>query len=245
MSTTHETREGWLTAAAAELGRLLFEPNGFELPSKLRASCGFCGGIKAIGLCMPPDCADDKASHVFVDPRLAEPIEVLATLAHEMCHAHCNAIGLDCGHKGKFKKCIGTIGLAGKATATYAEEGSELHSILQEVAVTLGAYPHSPVRKKTKVRKVHAWKSFVSEGHEDEYIVRANKNVVKEFGPPKDPWGEDLVFKDPADAEEEEEGDERLGLDIYAKAPSGKAITIDGETMTVSFKKEEVNADPV
>lgn len=237
MTLTHETREGWLTAGAAELGKLLFEPNNFELPSKLRASCGFCGGAKTIGLCVAPECADDKATHLFVDPVLANPVEVLAVLVHEMCHAHCRAIGLDCGHKGKFKKCIRVVGLEGKATATYAQEGSELHGILQEVSVTLGDYPHSPVRRKQKPKKPHAWVSYVSVGHEEDYVVRANKNTVKEFGPPKDPWGEEMVLKDPT-AEE----DEPLGIDIYAQAASGKAITIDGETMTVSFKKVEDNA---
>lgn len=197
---THDTREAWLNAAIAECDRLLFKPRDLEVPTRLRASCGLCGG-KYIGLCFDPECADDKATHIFIDPRLAEPIEVLAALIHEMVHA---TVGLECKHKGKFLKVIRDLGLEGKPTSTHVAEGTELHGICMEMAVTLGDYPHSPLRRKVKETKRHAWVSFISSSNED-FIVRANKNTVRELGPPKDYNGEDMVPKNPEDMEDDGE----------------------------------------
>jgi hypothetical protein len=200
---THTTREGWLVEATQALRETLFEPHTLELSKNIRVSCGFCGGTKVIGLCVSQECASDQSINLFVDPQLDDPVKVLDVLTHELCHAHCRTIGLDCKHKGKFAKIIRILGLEGKPTATFA--GDELKATLTSIAVRLGDYPHAAVKRTTKPAKKHAWVSFVSKGHEEEYIVRANKNVVKELGPPKDPWGEDMVPKDPEDLEGEEE----------------------------------------
>jgi hypothetical protein len=125
-------------------------------------------------------------------------------LVHEMCHAHCFGEGLDCGHKGKFKKVIRELGLAGKATQTYAEKDSELYATLQGIAVELGNYPHAPLTRKKKESKRHNWVSFISTTDE-EYIIRANRVTVKEKGYPRDFNGEPMVAKNPEDMEFKDE----------------------------------------
>lgn len=200
---TYGTREEWLNAAIHRIQGKLFEPLELRLPEKLRASCGFCTG-KAIGICVKPECADDGATHIFIDPSKNEPLEIISILVHEMVHAHCFCEGLDCGHKGKFKKIIRELGLAGKPTATFLEPGSELEASCKGIAADLGEYPHAPVRKIKKETKPHAWISFVSTSDE-EFIVRANKHTVKEKGPPRDHNGEPMVPKNAEDMEDEDE----------------------------------------
>lgn len=199
----HETRESWLQAAVKECDRLLFVPEQLELPKVIRISTGLCGG-KAIGLAFMPECAEDYSTNIFVDPKLNEPTLVLATVVHELCHAVCFAQGLDCGHKGLFKKLIRQVGLDGPPTKTQVTEGTPLHGTLMEIAMGLGDYPHSPLQRKAKEKKRHAWLSFISETN-DEFVVRANYHTVQELGPPRDFNGHPMVPKDPQAVAELEE----------------------------------------
>ncbi len=200
MNPLHATREQWLVESVKLIKEELFEPLEYWLPPVIRISVGLCGG-KAIGVCFDPTCAEDGATHIFVDPKKADPVEILATVVHELVHA---SVGLECKHKGLFVKVIRELGLEGKPTQTYAAEGTELHATLTGMAVTLGEYPHAPLVRKKKASKPHAWISFLSPTDED-FIVRANKNTVKEKGPPRDFNGEPMIPKDPADMEDDDE----------------------------------------
>lgn len=152
----HKTREGWLNEAVELLSDLFAQTKEDGEPVKLppvRVSCGWPAGNirKTIGECWPTKSAGDGLSQLFISPKLEEPLEVLATLIHELCHAID-----DCenGHKGRFKKLATQMGLEGKMTATHA--GEALVEILKPVMQTLGSYPHkkldlglSPVKKQT------------------------------------------------------------------------------------------------
>lgn len=204
-------RESWLEAAVVEIKDQLFDPRGYSLPPITRVSVGLCPG-KAIGVCADPDCAEDGSTHIFIDPRLVKPIEVLGTLLHEMVHA---SVGVECKHRGKFVEVIRELGLEGKPTATFVAPDTELFQTLTGISLKLGPYPHATLTRKQKEKKKHAWQTYVSVGHEDEYMARLNKNVVEEFGAPFDPWGNRLVPKNPEDREEPEDG--KLGLKIILK----------------------------
>jgi hypothetical protein len=58
----------------------------------------------------------DNTTEIFICPSQSEPVAVLAILLHELVHA---AVGLECGHKGAFKRVALALGLEGKMTATY------------------------------------------------------------------------------------------------------------------------------
>lgn len=208
-------RESWLEAAVLLIKEQLFDPREYTLPPITRVSVGLCGG-KAIGLCADPDCAEDGSTHLFIDPKLTKPIEVLGTLLHEMVHA---SVGVECKHKGKFVEVIRELGLEGKPTATFVAPDTELYNTLCGIAMKLGDYPHAALTRKKKDKKPHAWITYVSVGHEDEFMVRANKNTVEEFGPPLDPWGEKMVPKNPEDREDAD--DEKLDLEIILKPGLG------------------------
>jgi len=193
-SNTHETREGWLMEATRTLKKQFFCDNGYDLPEKLQCSCGFPKGHnKAIGQCWDPQVSADGTTHIFICPTQAEPIRVLDILLHELIHA---AVGVEAGHKGPFKKLMKEFGLAGKATATYAEEGSELWLKLSSIATQLGPYPHAPFdkskMKKSKRGAMGGWVRLQSETDET-YKVLISPKQLEENGPPLDPWGEPMV----------------------------------------------------
>lgn len=138
----HETREGWLRAAIAELTPV-FAEIGMDVPA-VQISVGFPGGgsrRSRIGECWPTSAAKDGLSHLYVSPVLEDRVDVLATLAHELIHAADNCAS---GHRGAFRKYATAVGLKGKMTATVP--GAALRETLERIATTLGAYPHGAVR---------------------------------------------------------------------------------------------------
>lgn len=155
------TREDWLLKCIAEL-RPDFDRISFPLPEKIRASCswpsksGLAKKKKRIGEAWSAECSGDEHFETFISPVLRDPIEVAATLVHELCHC---AAGLDCGHRGRFKEVARAIGLEGKMTATHAGEG--LKARLEEITTRIGQYPHAelkhsnaPPKQSTRMLKV-------------------------------------------------------------------------------------------
>lgn len=194
-TNTHDTREGWLRAGMKLLDERFFKPGKHELPDELYVSIGWAknaGKGNAIGQCFPPAwSSNEKTVNMFICPRLSDPVEVLATLLHEMVHA---AVGCEHGHKAPFKKVIKEFGLAGKATATYAEPGSQCHSVLTEVSELLGPYPHVAMvaRKKSKRGSMGGWVRLMST-NEENYKVLVSPKQLEEHGYPVDPWGDEMV----------------------------------------------------
>lgn len=195
---TYTLREEWLTAAKDLLVKEVFGPLECHIPPVIRVSVGLCGG-KAIGLCVDPVCADDGSWSIFIDPKLKDPVEVLATLVHEMVHA---IVGLECKHRGPFVKMIREVGLEGKPTQTYAAKDTELYATLTHLSQKLGQYPHAALTKKAKETKPSKWIAYISTTNED-YVIRANKETIAECGVPVDPWGAKMVPKNPEDREDQ------------------------------------------
>lgn len=191
---THTTREGWLVDAMAALDKEFFAENGYELPEKLQVSCGFPRGIsKAIGQCCDPQVSADGTTQMFICPSLGkDPIQVLGVLLHEMIHA---AVGIECGHRGAFRKLAKEFGLEGKMTATFVAEETDLHRKMEVINGRLGPYPHAPMKKTQKRGKGGSgWVRLMSP--EDEtYTLVISPKVLEEAGAPTDPWGNEMVPK--------------------------------------------------
>lgn len=141
-AATVATREAWLIAAVDALRPMFLDDARVELPETLAVSVGWPGGKsvrKVIGQCWPTT-SGDGVPHLYISPTLADPVEVLAVLAHELIHAYD-----DCknGHKAAFARVARAIGLTGKMTATVASE--PLRVRLAAVAADLGPYPHKRV----------------------------------------------------------------------------------------------------
>lgn len=186
----HKTREGWLLDAVERLDEKVFKPLGHEVPKKIQVSCGFPKGhARAIGQCWDPTVTPDGTTHMFICPTLTDPLRVLDVLTHEMVHA---VVGCECGHKGPFKTLARKIGLEGKLTATVVTPKSPLMATLVDIQQTLGEYPHSGMRKPSgRGKKSGGWVRYRSVNIDGYTVVVSPKNVDN-YGPPRDPEGDEM-----------------------------------------------------
>lgn len=192
-SNTLKYREEWLMESV-KLFRPWFLERKVEIPQRVMISCGFPKGARgghAIGQCWGANLTPDGTSHMFVCPTLIDPIEVLATTLHECTHAAC---GLECGHKGEFKRMAVSLGLQGKMTATYCAPNTPLHDALSQVAEVLGPYPHSKLTPIKKPKKESNWVRLMSPDNE-EYTLVISQISIDEMGMPQDPWGNEMIPK--------------------------------------------------
>lgn len=139
----HHTREAWLTAAVEALTPLIEAVDAAVPP--VRVSVGFPGGRgrknAVIGQCWAAEAATDKVAQVFISPTIVEPVQVLATLLHELIHA---ADANKSGHRGQFARIARAVGLQAPMTATTPSEA--LSATLRAVADGLGMFPHAALR---------------------------------------------------------------------------------------------------
>lgn len=193
----HKTREQWLNAAVGEIRKayehvfqLHFEDDGQEHLDNLHVSTGFPsrGGLtKVIGECWKSKAAADEVTHhIFINPRLTDIVEVVATLAHEMVHA---ADDGEHKHKGPFVRAVRDLGLEGKATATVA--GEEFAEFARGIEKKIGEYPHVGL-VPVMVEKKQTTRMLKLEAACCGYIVRTTKKWLDEMGLPSCPCGNEF-----------------------------------------------------
>lgn len=142
-------REAWLQAAASFLFDHIAE-YGYAC-AEVRVSCGWPvrGGVArrrtVIGQCFPPSMCADGKQQIFISPRLADSVEVLGTLLHELLHA---SFSCDYGHGKWFSQAARKVGLAGPPTATVV--GDALRPVLVSYVERVGSYPHAAIQVKPK-----------------------------------------------------------------------------------------------
>lgn len=207
------TREAWLNAALDTL-RPMFTEAGMGLPENLKVSCGWPvrGGMstrkRVIGECWKAEASTEGATQIFISPWLAEPLEVLETLVHELIHAARPAAK----HGPDFKDGMKKVGLIGKATSTKA--GDELILRLAQLSETLGDYDNgklglatpadSPKKQSCRQRKIICPKNAAHENGTD-VIYRASKKVA-DLGLPECPvCGEQLELEEQDETEDEDD----------------------------------------
>lgn len=219
LSLRDSVREVWLMDAASEIKSLYRQAGYPQIDDvKFLISTGFPQGNvrKIIGQCHHADC-NDGIAHVFINPTQDDTMRVLEIVAHELAHS----MGFR-GHTGDFRKAaiaVGLKGTGGKAgngfTSTDISEDAK--SVFEEIAKTLGPYPHTRVNlaaggtKKQTTRMLKA--SCVGRDLEDEesgdifsvpcevgedgdaYTIRLTKKWV-EVGLPTCPCGGVMVLEE-------------------------------------------------
>ena len=192
-------REQWLTECMNKL-RPAFLEAGFPLPEKIRASCswpsksGLANKKRRIGEAWSARNSADQSCEVFISPVLKDPLDVAATLVHELVHC---AVGVEEGHKGKFPKIAKALGLEGKMTATTASEA--LRTRLKEVTEAIGPYPHAELTHSNAPKKQSC--RLLKVACECGCVVRITRKWLDEVGPPTCGCGGAMV-------EEESDGDD-------------------------------------
>lgn len=191
-------RELWLNKAMARVIDIVFNPHQLKMPPILTIAAGLCPG-KAIGICTRPQFSDEAAVHIWITPEHGsdDVMTILGTICHELCHAVCSADGFEeCGHGKPFSDHVKTIGLSGKPRYATVQEGTELWTTLQGIAVELGPYPHKPLRKKEAKKRNSEILAWVSETDE-KYEVKCKFSIAYEHGNPRDYNGQVMKPKDP------------------------------------------------
>lgn len=184
----YPTREQWLHAAT-DVMRTWFEDEDHQVPDQVRLSVGYAKGAKTntIGWCYRSEAAEDKIHQIFVSPVLTKPVEVLATLIHELAHAATDGHG----HDKVFGKVARALGLAGKLTATVP--GEELTKDLEELAKDLGEYPHGKLTHVVTFKGKHGkyQTKLICQSCPFE-IPSVSRKKLGEFGAPEH-CGEEMI----------------------------------------------------
>jgi hypothetical protein len=96
---------------------------------------------RVIGQCWHGMVSKDGVVQIFISPVIAEPMEVVATMAHEMIHA---ILPVGTGHNKPFPSVAKQMGLVGKPTATVA--GEEFIKLVEPFIAEAPSFPHSPLQ---------------------------------------------------------------------------------------------------
>jgi len=134
------TREEWLNCAILAL-KPHFAQHNFTLPEAIRASCGWpskgaTSKRRVLGQCWRPNTSANRTWQIFISPVLDSPLDVLATLVHELCHTVS-----DDKHGPMFTRAARAVGLVGKPSATLPN--ADLTQVLRYITQELGPYPHA------------------------------------------------------------------------------------------------------
>lgn len=141
----HITRERWLEQAITVF-RPRFDEVGYPLPEAFHVSVGFGYGAKREsaklrGQCWSGAASADGAPHIFISPEIADTMEVLRTLLHELIHGSLDSPeGIADGHTGRFAEIATRLGFTGRMTET--PPSVQLAAELLTIAAELGEYPH-------------------------------------------------------------------------------------------------------
>lgn len=140
--TRTKTREQWLLAGVEAL-RPVFAGHGITVPP-VRVSTGWPGGKgtkrTTIGQCWPTVTVSDSIPAIFISPVLTDPVAILATLTHELCHA---ADDCHSGHRKGFITLAKAVGLVKPWTSTSPDP--VLLGTLKVIAKKLGSYDHGSI----------------------------------------------------------------------------------------------------
>ena len=186
----HDSRESWLRAAAKELAPY-FASCGFTLPENIRFAIAFPSTGRQgrrIGECWHSSTSDDGNYEIIIRADIADPVEVLGVLVHELIHA---VLPPDAGHGKLYREAAIKIGLEGKMR--HAMPSQLLQPRLVALAESLGALPHARLNidrgrdnrpadraKKQRARLLKA----DCDGEGCGYTVRITAKWVDEIGAP-------------------------------------------------------------
>jgi hypothetical protein len=176
------TREDWLNALADEFRVIFFNKKVAPALPKIRISCGFPKGKRtAIGQCWSNLCSKDKTYEIFIHPGEADGLRVGDILLHECIHA---AVGLECGHKGTFRKVALACGLTGAMPATTASD--ELKKTLTGIIEKIGKYPHAKLVAANGIKKQGTRLIKLTCDNEDcAMVIRTTRKWLGEVGEPQ------------------------------------------------------------
>ncbi len=177
--TEHPNREAWFNAAVVMLEQQLFKPAGYELP-RFRIGVGWPVGnrMKAGGECFDVDISADKTYEIFISPKSFEPLVILGTITHELCHT---LAGVKAAHKKPFIEVMRAVGMLAPFTQSIVSD--DLRPVLDRIVTKLGPYPHAALGIKAKGE--HKGSRLLKvQCPGCGYVARVTRKWLEEVGPP-------------------------------------------------------------
>ena len=181
------SRESWLRSATAAL-RPYFESCGFVIPDNMRFAIAFPSTGRRgarVGECWHCSTSEDGNYEIIVRADIADPVEVLGVLVHELIHA---VLPVDAGHGKLYREAAIKIGLKARC-ATPCQ--TSFAASPRRAGRKLGALPHARLNiergrdnrpadrpKKQRARLLKA----ECDGEGCGYTVRITAKWVDEFG---------------------------------------------------------------
>ena len=215
LKNAHDTRESWLRAAAHDLSSF-FEICGYPIPQNIRYAIAFPSTGRRgprVGECWHSSTSDDGNFEIIIRADIADPVEVLGVLTHELVHA---CVPADAGHGKVYREAALKLGLEGKMR--HAMPGKLLNGRLVRLAESLGPLPHAKLNiergrdnklsaDQPKKQRTHLLKAECA-GKGCGYTVRITSKWAKELGPHCPKHGA-MTVHFPRDDEEAEDREER------------------------------------
>ena len=215
LKNAHDTRESWLRAAAHDL-RSFFEVCGYPIPPNIRYAIAFPSTGRRgprVGECWHSSTSDDGNFEIIIRADIADPVEVLGVLTHELVHA---CVPADAGHGKVYREAALKLGLEGKMR--HAMPGKLLNGRLVRLAESLGPLPHAKLNidrgrdnklsaDRPKKQRTNLLKAECA-GKGCGYTVRVTSKWVKDIGPPHCPVHGAMTVHLPPDDDEAEDGTE-------------------------------------
>ncbi len=202
----HTSRESWLRAATDEL-RPYFGKLGYTLPEKIRYAIAFTSTGKrgrVPGECWHPSASEDQHYEIIVRADMADPLDVLSVLVHELVHT---VLPPEAKHGKEFKAAALRVGLEGPMRNAFPTP--ILRERLLAISANLGPLPHAKLdfMKPSDAPKKQAARYLKAEcGAACGYTVRITAKWAKAALPvcPINPGHGLLVCALPEDGDEEE-----------------------------------------
>jgi len=223
-----DTREAWLRAATGEL-RPYFAARDLEIPENIRFAIAFPSTGRngnRVGEAWHCSTSEDGNFEIIVRADLADPVEILGVLTHELVHI---VLPVDAGHGKLYRDAALKIGLEGKMR--HAMPGKLLRAHLVELAPTLGPLPHArlniergrdnkgpadrPKKQGTRLLKAECPECAKAD---DPYVARIAASPARRKGPPHCPLHGAMLIHWPEDEEMLTGGDEAPPPELAAEA---------------------------
>lgn len=182
VNNTSAARHDWLERANVMV-RDYLATFGADVSAPVRITIGFAWKSRtALGQCWQPEASSDQHSEILIAPTMADPVQILGVILHELIHAATPGAR----HGRPFAKLAKAAGLEGKMTATVV--GAALAITLGEMVKALGPYPAGTITTAAlAARPKQTTRYHKATCPECGYVCRVAKAWVEQVGPPHCP----------------------------------------------------------
>ena len=180
-------REAWLNKAT-DLINNHYAKKGYSLEdirSEIMISCGYPPNTRTgsknttFGVHINPLASESGKHEIFLNPIMANSLEVIDVLAHELVHAIQTHLFPKCkkAHGKEFIKICKAVDMTGSKKFAQAEASEDFKKDLNDIIHKIGEYPHSAINLNAK-RKKQSTRNIKVECSNCSYSYRTSKTNI-------------------------------------------------------------------